>query len=122
MRSLRSIAIVVLIFLGTLFPALATTSLSFVGGGYWIDLEIGSEGPVVSSVRFHRPGEPKGVMLVRRDVAVETFDPRHHVLVMRFRGSQGQNAVDPFTLSVHGQHAVLKIGGRDIASKYSWEM
>jgi hypothetical protein len=40
-RSFLSIAHAALMFLGTCAPAHATGTLSFTGGGYWIDLEIG---------------------------------------------------------------------------------
>ena len=123
MRGLHSIAIVALLLVGAMSPALATSSLSFVGDGYWIDMEIGHDvAPVISSIRFHRPGDPKGVRLVRRDVTVESFDTRRRILVMHFRGSQGSDAVDPFTLSVHGEQAILETSGRKIASRFNWEM
>lgn len=124
MRGLYSMAIMALLILGAMSPALATGSLSFEGEGYWIDMEIGHDvAPVIASVRFHRSGDPKGVRLVRRNLTVETFDTRRRILVMHYRGSQGPDgAVDPFTLSVHGQDAVLKSGSRKVSSKFSWEM
>lgn len=124
MRSLRSIAIVALLFLGTTFPALATSSLSFTGERYRIDMEIGhDDAPVISTVQFHRPGDPKGVRVVRKDLVVETFDTRRRILVVHYPGSEGPGGtIDPFALSVHGEHAVLETGGRKIASKFNWEM
>ena len=42
----------------------ATSSLSFDGGGYVLDLEIGdTDRPVVVSVTFHRLGDAQGVVL-----------------------------------------------------------
>ena len=41
----------------------ATSSLSFDGGGYVLDLEIGdTDRPVVASVTFHRQGDAQGVV------------------------------------------------------------
>jgi hypothetical protein len=41
----------------------ATSSLSFDGGGYVLDLEIGdTDRPVVASVTFHRQGDAQGVL------------------------------------------------------------
>ncbi|HZX78176.1 hypothetical protein [Lysobacter sp.] len=123
MRGLYSIAIVALLALGVTSPALATSSLSFEGEGYWIDMEIGHDvAPVVSTVRFHRPGDRTWVTVVRRDLTVETFDTQRRILVMHYRGSQGPDAVDPFTLSVHGEQAILGTSGRKIASRFNWEM
>ena len=123
MRGLRTIAIVALLFAGAMSPAVATGTLSFEGGGYLIDMEIGHDvGLVISTVRFHRPGDRMWVTLVRRNLTIENFDTRRRILVMHYRGSQGPDAVDPFTLLVHGQQAVLETGGRKIASKFSWEM
>lgn len=123
MRGLRSIAIVALLFAGAMSPAVATGTLSFEGGGYLIDMEIGHDvGLVISTVRFHRPGDRMWATLVRRNLTIETFDTRRRILVMHYRDSQGPDAVDPFTLSVHGQQAVLETSGRKIASKFSWEM
>lgn len=40
--------------------ASATSSLSFEGGGYWIDLEVGyTEQPVIAAVRFFCAGRPE---------------------------------------------------------------
>lgn len=98
---------------------MATSSLSFEGGGYWIDLEIGAdEGPVVAFVRFHRPGDAKGVVLPGTDWQIEAFDAKRQVLVLRYKG--GRSGVEPFTLSVRHHDAVLEIDGRAIQSSFWW--
>jgi len=112
--------------LALFFPvtaAHASDSLYFSGGGYWVDLEIGqTEVPVVASVRFHRPGDPKGVVLSHKHVIVEVFDTRRQMLVLRFVGSDGADAVEPFTLSANREQAVLQIGAQRVVSKFSWDM
>lgn len=123
MTTTRSIIFAVLILLFPVTAAHASGSLSFSGGGYWVDLEIGqTEVPVVASVRFHRPGDPIGVVLSRRHVVVEAFDIRRQVLELRFVGSGGADAVEPFTLSANGGQAVLQIGARRVVSRFSWGM
>jgi hypothetical protein len=99
--------------------ALATSSLSFEGGGYWIELEIGSDRtPVIASVHFHEPADPRGVVLAPGTWDVESFDTDQQVLVLRHRG--GNAGVEPFTLSVRHRSAVLAIGERKIRSSFGW--
>ncbi|RNF85101.1 hypothetical protein [Montanilutibacter psychrotolerans] len=108
-----------LLMLALCAPASATSSLSFEGGGYWIDLEVGdSDQPVIASVRFHAPGDRDGVVLLAENVVVETFDTKGQVLILRY--VDGAGAVAPFTLSVHRQSGVLQIGTRTIRSPFHW--
>lgn len=122
MITTRSIILTLLVFLFPLTAAHASGSLSFSGGGYWVDLEIGqAEVPVVASVRFHRPGDPTGVVLSRKHVVVEAFDPKRQVLLLRFVGS-GADSVEPFILSVNGEQAVLQIGAQRVVAQFTWGM
>ena len=98
----------------------ATSSLSFDGGGYVLDLEIGdTDRPVVASVTFHRPGVAQGVVL-RGNFRVKAFDPRRQELVLVYGGGDGR--VGPFTLTVHGSRASLAVAGRRIQAPFSWSM
>lgn len=100
--------------------ALATSSLSFDGEGYVLDLEIGdTDRPVVASVTFHRPGGAQGVVL-RGNFRVQAFDPRRRELVLVYCGGDGR--VEPFTLTVHGNHASLAVAGRRIQAPFRWAM
>lgn len=108
-----------LLMLALCTPASATSSLSFEGGGYWIDLEIGdADQPVIASVRFHAPGDRDGIVLPAKDVVVETFDTKGQVLILRY--VVGTGAVAPFTLSVHQQSGVLQMGARTIRAPFHW--
>ena len=99
-------------------PALATSSLSFEGEGYWIDLEVGDDAtPVIATVRFHAPGDARGVLLAPASVTVETFDTARRELVLRHAGSDGVGA---FTLTVHQADAVLEIGTTRVVSAFDW--
>lgn len=123
MITARSIIYAALVLLFLVTPAYASGSLSFSGDGYWVELEIGqTEVPVVASVRFHRPGDQKGVVLSRKHVIVEAFDTRRQVLVLRFMGSGGAEPIEPFTLSASGGQAVLQIDARRVVSQFSWGM
>ncbi len=98
----------------------ATSSLSFDGGGYVLDLEIGDTGrPVVASVTFHRPGDAQGVVL-RGNFTVQAFDPRRQELVLVYGGGDGR--VEPFTLTVHGNRASLEVARRRIRAPFRWSM
>ena len=99
----------------------ATSSLSFEGGGYWLDLEIGhTDRPVVASVKFHRPGDSKGVVL-RGNFSVDSFDTDRKELTLIYKGGNPQ--VEPFTLSVRGDTATLRISGaEEIVSAFDWFM
>ncbi len=98
----------------------ATSSLSFDGGGYVLDLEIGDTGrPVVASVTFHRPGDAQGVVL-RGNFRIQAFDPRRQELVLVYGGGDGR--VEPFTLTVHGNRASLEVARRRIRAPFRWSM
>lgn len=100
--------------------ALATTSLSFDGGGYWLDLEIGGAAqPAVASIRFHRPGDSKGIVL-RGNYVVRNFDTERRELIVVYEGQDPR--VSPFTLSVRGEIAMLEIAATRITSAFSWVM
>ena len=119
----RGFLAAVLLLLGTLTlssPAYATSSLSFEGGGYWIDMEIGdSESPVLARIRFHSPGDKKGVVLSQALVTVTSFDPRRQTLALRYAGGSG---VAPFALSVRGSAAILDIGPERVLAEFTWGM
>lgn len=98
----------------------ATSSLSFDGGGYVLDLEIGDTGrPVVASVTFHRPGDAQGVVL-RGNFRIQAFDPRRQELVLVYGGGDGR--VEPFTLTVHGNRASLEVAHTRIRAPFRWSM
>jgi len=101
-------------------PARATSSLSFEGGGYWIDMEIGDGGsPALARIRFHSPGDKQGIVLPRKWVQVAAFDPQHRTLSLRYVGGSG---VAPFLLSVHGAAATLDLGTRRVLAGFNWDM
>jgi hypothetical protein len=101
-------------------PARATSSLSFEGDGYWIDMEIGdSATPALARVRFHSPGDDQGIVLSRKLVTVTAFDPTHRTLTLGYVGGSG---VAPFLLSVHGSAATLDIGGKQVQAGFDWDM
>lgn len=114
----RSILLVV--SLATCMTAHATSSLSFEGRGYWLNLEIGhTDQPVVASVAFHKPGDAKGVVL-RDNFVVKSFDTRRKRMIIVYEG--GDPRVEPFTLVVHGERATLEMAGARINSDFSWFM
>jgi hypothetical protein len=123
MFTFRALIFSSLILLCIAAPAQATGSLSFEGGGYFVDLTIGlTEVPVVASVRFYQPGDQRGVLLPSEQVLVQTFDVKRQALVLRFTGSIGTDAIKPFTLTVVKRRAILQINARRIVSKFNWSM
>jgi len=98
----------------------ATSSLSFDGGGYNLELEIGDAGrPMVASVTFHKPGDAQGIVL-RGNFRVKAFDPRRKELVLAYGG--GDERVEPFTLKVQGNRATLDVAGTRIRAAFRWSM
>lgn len=98
----------------------ATSSLSFDGGGYNLELEIGeTDRPVVASVTFHKPGDVQGIVL-RGNFRVKAFDPRRKELVLVYGGADER--VEPFTLKVHGNRATLEVARTRIRSAFHWSM
>lgn len=113
-------SIVLIYFLATCMTAHATSSLSFEGRGYWLNLEIGHiDQPVVASVTFHKPGDAQGVVL-RDNFIVEVFDTRHKKMIIVYKGDDPR--VKPFALIVRGERATLEIAGARINSDFSWFM
>ena len=111
-------SIVFFIFITICMTAHATTSLSFEGRGYWLNLEIGhTDQPVVASVTFHKPGDAKGVVL-RDNLVVKVFDTRRKRMIIVYKGDHPR--VEPFALIVRGERATLEIGGSRINSDFSW--
>ena len=100
--------------------AQATSSLSFNGGGYFLNMEIGHvERPVIASITVHRPGDSKGVVL-RGNFVAEIFDTTAKQMRVTYKG--GDPRVPPFTLVVEGEAATLTIDGKNIRSAFSWFM
>lgn len=123
MLTFRSLIFSSFILLCSAAPAHATGSLFFESGGYIVDLTIGlTEVPVVASVRFHRPGDQRGALLPQERVLIERFDVKRQALVLRFTGSHGTDAIEPFTLTVVKQRATLQIKAKRIVSKFNWSM
>jgi hypothetical protein len=104
-------------------PSLATTSLSFEGGDYWIDMEIGygQAAMAVASVRFFAPGDKKGQRLAMSRTIVETFDTDRKLLLIRYTSTESKQEPPSFVLSVVGENAVLQMGERRITSRFNWE-
>ncbi|SON96367.1 Secreted protein [Xanthomonas citri pv. fuscans] len=101
-------------------PASATSSLSFEGGGYWIDFEIGHVArPVIASLRFNAPGASETVLL-RGNFQVKTFDTKRRILRLIYTGDDRR--VPPFTLVVLANRSTLTVNGKQINSSFSWEM
>lgn len=99
----------------------ATTSLSFLQDGYWIDMEIGhAESATVASIRVHVPGDCNGVHLPGNTFAVEVLDIDQRQLVLHYAGDLP--ALGPFVLTVEGDKARLDIDGRTVASTFRWFM
>jgi hypothetical protein len=120
MKRIPTLTLVLAMVFTVAGPAAATTMLSFEGGGYCIDMEVGDDGtPTIASIRFHEPSDARGILLPPRDWRIASFDNRRQVLVLRHAG--GHSRVEPFVLSVRHRDAVLAIGGRRITGPFRWE-
>jgi hypothetical protein len=107
-------------------PSFATTSLSFEGGDYWIDMEIGyadAARAAVASVRFFAPGDKNGQLLSMSRITIETFDTDRKLLLIRYTTTTESKQEPPsFVLSVVSENAVLQLGERRITSRFNWQM
>ncbi|MBN6102386.1 hypothetical protein JR064_09430 [Xanthomonas sp. CFBP 8703] len=74
---------------------------------------------MIASIHFYEPGDTKGVVL-RESFQVRTFDTKRKQLRLVYSGRDQR--VPPFTLVVHANTSTLSIGGKRIASTFSWEM
>lgn len=101
--------------------AFASSTLSFEGGDYWIDLEIGTDSiPVIAAIRFHNPADSRGVQLPSNEWHIETFDTQRKILVLTHKS--GNSGIADFSLLVNEQRAQLTIGGKTITSSFNWDM
>jgi hypothetical protein len=106
-------------------PSFATTSLSFEGGDYWMDMEIGygQAASVIASIRFFAPGDKNGQLLSMSRITIKTFDTDRKLLLMRYTTTTESKQEPPsFVLSVVGENAVLQLGERRITSRFNWHM
>ena len=105
--------------LSVALSAHATTSLSFWGGGYWLDFEIGhDDAPVIAGIKYFRPGDRTGVML-RENLDVQAFDVAAKSLVVSYAGD---DRVPAFRLTVRGEEGTLEVEGERVVSQFSWDM
>jgi hypothetical protein len=101
----------------------ATESLIFDGGGYHLQILIGSaEKPVVAQVLFTPPGGKEWINLPRNLLRIEKFDFDKGILLMHFSSQKDPDLPPPFSLSVKKEHAVLSIKGKKIKSTFNWEI
>src|SRR5262245_19825739 len=103
----------------------ATEALIFSGGGYAIQILVGSEDdPVVAQVLFMPPGGKDFVVLPREGLQVEKFDMEKKILTMRFSNKNEPNLPTSFSLSVKKAKAVLSIDGKEIKGdeEFNWDI
>ena len=101
----------------------ATESLIFDGGGYTIQILVGSlEKPIVAQVHFMSPGTEERVVLPRELLQIEEFDMDKEVLTMHFSNKDKPDLPGSFSLSVKKNKAVLSINGKEIKSDFDWEI
>jgi hypothetical protein len=101
----------------------ATEALLFDGGGYNLQILIGStDKPVVAQVLFTPPGGKEWINLPRNLLRIEKFDFDKRILLMHFSSQKDPALPPPFSLSVKKENAVLSIKGKKIKSTLSWEI
>jgi hypothetical protein len=101
----------------------ATEALFFNGGGYTIEFLIGYlDDPIVAQVRFTPPGAKDSVLLPREGLQIEKFDMEKKILTMHFSNKKDPDLPASFSFSVKNTKAVLSISGKEIKSKFNWDM
>ena len=101
----------------------ATEALFFNGGGYTIELLIGSlDDPVIAQVRFAPPGAKESINIPRKLIRVDKFDMEKRILTMHFSNKNDPDLPGSFSLSANKTKAVLSIGGKEIKSAFNWDI
>jgi hypothetical protein len=103
--------------------AQATSSLSFEGQGYLVDIVVGDAStPIIASLGVAQPASRQIVSLPMHLVRVEIFDSRQKVLLLRFSNRGDATLPESFLLTVKGDVGTLKIGGKPVAGRFDWGM
>ena len=101
----------------------ATEALFFNGGGYTVELLIGSlDDPVIAQVRFSAPDDKDPVVIPRNLLRIEKFDMEKRILTVHFSNKNDADLPASFSLSANKTKAVLSIGGKKIESEFDWEI
>jgi len=101
----------------------ATEALFFNGGGYTVELLIGSlDDPVIAQVRFSAPDDKDPVVIPRKLLRIEKFDMEKRILTVHFSNKNDADLPASFSLSANKTKAVLSIGGKKIESEFDWEI
>ena len=101
----------------------ATEALLFNGGGYNIEVLIGYlDDPVIAQVRFTPPGAKDWVILPRELLRIEKFDMKKRILIVHFSNKNNPDLPGSFSLSANKTRAVLAISGKEIKSKFNWDI
>jgi len=103
----------------------ATEALFFNGGGYTVELLIGSlDDPVIAQVRFSAPDDKDPVVIPRKLLRIEKFDMEKRILAMHFSNKNNPDLPTSFSLSVKKTKAVLSINGKEIQGdeEFNWDI
>jgi len=103
----------------------ATEALFFNGGGYTVELLIGSlDDPVIAQVRFSAPDDKDPVVIPRKLLRIEKFDMEKHILTMQFSNKNNPDLPASFSLSVKKTKAVLSVSGKQVRSdgEFNWDI
>lgn len=108
------------------FQALASSSLTFEGGGYEIEMVVGSDdhGETIMIEKFYSPEDTEGVgiKIAAKDVCIKKFDSSKQRLELEYIQPEAGQGPESFILTVDRDTAILKMNGREISSSFQWGM
>jgi len=101
----------------------ATSSISFEGQGYLLDIVVGDASqPIISSLSITKPGGKQSFSLPMQRVRVEIFDTKQRVLLLRFSNPGDGTLPESFLLTVKNDVGTLRIGGKPLVGSFTWGM
>ena len=103
--------------------AYATTAVSFEAEGYVLDIVIGDDSrPAVAGLSFAAPGSVRSIEIPLRHLSIDAFDAKQKILLLRFTNPADPALPKNFSLAVRNDVGVLKIEGKSISGRFSWDM
>ena len=99
----------------------ATESVTFEGGGYYIDILMGMADELsVARVLFSPPGDGALAELPHEMVRVEKINGRKGILILHFVNKGDPKLPKSFSLAVRKNSGVLTVGGKRVKGSFNW--
>ena len=99
----------------------ATESVTFSGGGYSVDILVGTgDERSVARVLFSPPGDTSFIEVPHEMLRVEKLDGKKRILILRFANKNEPKLPKSFSLVVRKNSGVLTVDGKRIKGPFDW--